>query len=330
MLVCPIAKSWTPRTVRTHTSAEHPGTAVEWDGALYEVREAEPQKDGGMRYALLPWEEGHAIRRLERYDAASEEIREGERRDRRRDVRLRRLAILFAPLLGLLPGEVQKKMDRDFGAPATAMTVVSALPLLVVGFLGVFALLVGMAGGTLALPPWMAPPAAIAVYLLIESALRLASAVAAGEPMGTLGAEVVGALLRRTAAAPAPASPTEPGDTVDGRDHDLFRVLEPVLALLSPSEQDLLVRRFGFDAVRRGRVTAAVLAAASVLNTVVSVSAFGEREGIGALLFWSLPAIYLAIEQVRRWRAFAEGRPAGSVLGALVRPFARPLLRGGL
>ena len=145
MLVCPIAKSWTARTPRTLTSAHHPGTAVDWEGLLYEVREADPQEDGGVRYALLPWEESHAIRRIERYDAVTEEIRAGERRDRSRNVRLRRLSILFAPVLGLLPGETQKKMERDFGAPALAMTIASALPLLVVGFLGVFAILVGMA-----------------------------------------------------------------------------------------------------------------------------------------------------------------------------------------
>jgi hypothetical protein len=314
--------------VRTHASAEHPGTAVEWDGALYEVREAEPQRDGGMRYALLPWEEGHAIRRLERYDAASEEIREGERRDRRHDVAKRRASILLAPLLGLLPGEVQRKMARDFGAPAIAMTVSSALPLFVAGFLGLFGMLVRMAGGQLELPPWVAPPAALSAYLLLESALRLASAIALGDPVGTLAAELVGALAARRRASPAPAPPAPASDDVaDEHDRELFHVLEPVLALLSPGEQETLVRRFGFDALRRGRATAAVLLAAAVLNTLVSASMLGAEDGFLRGLLWSLPALYLVIEQVRRWRAFARGRPAGSVLGALVRPFARPLLR---
>ena len=322
--MCPIAKSWTARVPRTLTSAEHPGTAVDWDGILYEVREAEPTADGGVRYGLLPWEDRHAVRRAERYDAVTEEIRAGERCDRSRDVARRRLSILFAPVLGLLPGETQKRMERDFGAPALAMTIASALPLLAVGFLGVFEALAGLAGAAATLPVWIAPPAPIAVYLLVESALRLASAAAALEPMGTLAAELVAAF--GTKPASAGKAPRADPDLDGARDLELFGVLEPVLALLPRSDQDVLVRRFGFDALRRGRATAAVLLALAVLNTVVSLSKFGSRESVAEGIFWSLPAAYLAVEQVRRWKAFAEGRPAGSVLGAVVRPFARPLL----
>lgn len=324
VLVCPLPKSWTARTPRTLTRVEHPGTAVEWDGLLYEVREAEPLEDGGMRYGLAPWEEGHAIRRIERYDAVTEEIREGERNDRRHDVVKRRASILLAPLLGLLPGDVQRKMARDFGAPAIGMTVSSALPLFVAGFLGLFGVLVRIAGGRLDLPPWAAPPAALSAYLVLESALRLASAIAIGEPVGTLAAEVAAAFVARKPSPPLAPPPSD--GAADEHDRELFHVLEPVLALLSPGEQEVLVRRFGFDALRRGRATAAVLLAAAVLNTAVSVSALGAGDGFLAGLFWSLPALYLAVEQVRRWRAFARGRPAGSVLGILVRPFARPLL----
>jgi hypothetical protein len=188
VLACLAPKSWTPRAPRTLTRSEHPGTAVEWAGVLYEVRDAIPDAGGGMRYVLAPWEQKHAIRRMERYDAVTEEIREGERRDRRRDYGKRRLAILLAPLAGLLPGEVQKRMERDFGAPAVLMTTASALPLFVVGFLGLVGVLVAMAGATLPLPNWLAPPAPVAIYLFGESALRLSSAIGSGEPMGTLWA----------------------------------------------------------------------------------------------------------------------------------------------
>ncbi len=196
ILVCAAPKSWAPRGERTLTTAEYPGTAVEWDGSLFEVLRADPTPGGGMRYHLGPWKEGHAIRRMERYDEVTESIREGERRDRSRDLGKRRLAILLAPLAGLLPGEIQKKMERDFGAPALGMTVVSALPLFVVGFLGLFRFMVGSAGGALAFPGWLAPSFPIAAYLFGESALRLASAIAGGEPMGTLSAALVLAVWR--------------------------------------------------------------------------------------------------------------------------------------
>jgi hypothetical protein len=331
VLVCPVPKSWTARVERTLTTAEYPGTAVEWEGRLYEVREARPEPDGSVRYRLAPWEDVHAIRRMERYDAASEEIREGERRDRRHDAAKGRLSILLAPLLGLLPGAVQKKMERDLGTPAVLMTVASAAPLLLIGMLGLVRFLMRMAGAMLAIPGWLAPPALFAAYLFVESALRLASAIGAGEPMGSL-AVVLGAAAWQALHAPPSAPAAEPGlktppaDEEHTRDRELFHMLEPVLALLAPADQELLAARFGFDALRWGRQTAAILLAAAALNTVYSLAAFAHPGGIVVETLWALPALLLAIEQVRRLRSLKGGRPAGSVLGRLVRPFAKPLL----
>src|SRR5207253_10540081 len=41
---------------------------------------------------------------------------------------------------------------------------------------------------------------------------------------------------------------------------------------------------------------------------------------------WLLVGGYLCVEQIVRRRRFGQGHPAGSVLGALVRPLARSLL----
>ena len=160
------------------------------------MRDAIPAADGSIRYRLLPWEDRHTIRRMERYDAVTEEIREIERRDRCRDRGKRRLAILFAPLAGFLPRDVQKRMERDFGAPAIGMTVSSAAPLFAIGFLGVAGILVGMAGATMPLPRWLAPPPPVAIDLFLESAARLMSAVGSGEPLGNLGVELAFVLAR--------------------------------------------------------------------------------------------------------------------------------------
>ena len=197
------SKSWTARTARTLTVAEHPGTAVEWAGRVYEVRDAIPAADGSIRYRLAPWEDRHAIRRMERYDAVTEEIREIERRDLHRDHEKRRLTILLAPFAGLLPRDVQKRMERDFGAPAVALTISSAAPLFAIGFLGIVGILIGMAGATMPLPRWLAPSPAIAIYLFLESAARLMSAVASGEPLGNLVVEL-GYALARAAWRPSP------------------------------------------------------------------------------------------------------------------------------
>jgi hypothetical protein len=170
--------------------AEYPGTAVEWDGRVYEVRDSIPAADGSIRYRLVPWDDRHAIRRVERYDAASEAAHEREQGDRRRDRGKLRLAILLAPLAGLLPRDVQKGMERDFGAPVNAMTIVSAVPLFLVGFLGIFRRLVGIAGGSVALPAFLAPSPGVAVYLFLWSAARLMSAIGSEEPLGDLMVEL--------------------------------------------------------------------------------------------------------------------------------------------
>ena len=330
-ILCPFAKSWTARSARTLTRAEHPGTAVEWEGRIFEVLDAGPTAGGPMRYRLAAWEDRHAIRRLERYDEVSEAIREGDRRDRRRDFGRRRLAIVLAPLAGLLPADIQKKMERDFGAPALKMTIASAVPLFCIGFLGLVAFLVGNAGGTMDLPGWIAPSLPIASYLFGESALRLASAIAGQEPMGSLpvalGFAVWQSVGREKEASPADGSSQTTATELDEQGlQDRFRVLEPVLAFLAVREQEVLAGRFGFDAVRWGRITATVLLAASALNTLVSLAAFGAADGFLWEILWLLPVGYLVVEQVRRLKALARGEPAGSFLGRLVRPFARPLL----
>jgi hypothetical protein len=225
---------------------------------------------------------------------------------------------------------MQKKMERDFGAPALLLTIASAVPLFLVGFLGLVAFLIGNAGGTLDTPGWITPSLPIALYLFGESALRLASAIAGQEPMGSLpvvlAVTVWRSVSRPKEPAPAPADATAPTVVDEQGLQDRFRVLEPVLSFLTVAEQEFLAGRFGFDAVRWGRITAGVLLAASIANTLFSLSAFGSGDGIFWSILWLLPVGYLAVEQVRRLAILARGEPAGSILGRVVRPFARPLL----
>lgn len=182
VLTCPVSKEWLARKGGGLTRAAHPGTAVRWHEELWEVVEAEPLAAGGMRYRLAPWEARNAIRTIERYDPESESARAGVRAFRRDAVRRRRLAILFSPLLGHLPGSVQKAMESEFGAPAAAMTVVSAAPFLVWGVLGLVSFISEMAGGG---PLFLhLPPVPVAAYFTAESALRIGSTMQ-GEPMGS-------------------------------------------------------------------------------------------------------------------------------------------------
>jgi len=327
VLLCPVAKAWTARRERTLTAAEHPGTAVSWGDAIFEVAAAEPLGGGAIRYRLVPWRDEHAIRRMEHYDAANEAARAAERGDLRGRAGARGLSIALAPIAGLLPGRVQERMEHEVGAPAVAMTVASAMPLLLLGVWGFVERAVGgrLAGGP-ELPWWLLPSIPVALYLVVESALRLASAVAMGRPMGSLPVvlawEAWGAIRGEPAARPATRLPEE-------SDADRYRMVEPFLALLTPDEQSRLEERFGFDPIRWGRITAALILL--VCGSNVFAAAVNAATGRGSLAdaAWLVAGTLLSIEQIARWRRLRDRRPAGSVLGVLVRPLARRLLRNG-
>ncbi|HEV8232589.1 MAG TPA: hypothetical protein VGQ75_09595 [Thermoanaerobaculia bacterium] len=197
VLRCAASKGWRPRSSGAAAArrAEHPGTAVAWGEEILEVVAAEPLPDGGMRYSLVPWRDEVAIRSLERYDAASESALAAERRWRADARRKRRLAILLSPLLGHLPGAVQESMEQEFGAPANAMTMASALPLLAIGIVGLFAQFARVAGGSLA--PLPEPSLPLSIYLFGESALRLTVVATQSRPAGSIPGSLLYELWRR-------------------------------------------------------------------------------------------------------------------------------------
>ncbi len=338
-LLCVFSKGWGGRIQKTLTTSEHPGTAVRWGGEVFEVLQAEALREGGVRYTLAPWEERHAIRVIEAYDEASEQARSQVRVNREAGIWKRRLSILFSPLLGHLPGWLQERMESEFGAPAVAMTVVSALPLLVLGVLGYLFHLAASFGGSL-LPgganpsdgghalPWT-PPLPISLYLLSESGLRMGAAFLQGRPLGSLlgvlGYEIWRALRGLPATTAHSFGAVAPSPERVARDR--YRMLEPLLALLSTEEQELLERRFGLDVLRWGGITAIVLFIISASNILVSVAMLSHGTADFWDFLWLLLGAYFFVEQLRRRKQLKAGRPAGSALGALVRPLARKLLR---
>lgn len=195
ILLCAASKGWRPRSAAESRRAEHPGTAVAWQGEVFEVVAAEPLPDGGARYALAPWREDLAIRSLERYDAASEVERAAERRRSAAEPGKRRIALLLSPLLGHLPGAVQESMEHELGLSATRMTVVSAVPLFLVGVLGAFGGFVRMVGGSP--EPLPEPPLPLSIYFVLESYFRLSSVATQSRPMGSIPGALLYEVWRR-------------------------------------------------------------------------------------------------------------------------------------
>jgi hypothetical protein len=355
-IICSAPKGWTPRRGRAHTSSEYPGTAVQWETELFEVVEAISHPDGTTRYRLEPWPDRHAVRSIQTYDEGNEAHRPRERARKKRSITKRRLTIILAPLLGHLPGPVQARMESEFGAPAVAMTIASALPLFALGLVSlVFSLAAAFgaglsgAGGSLegrgsAIPNLL--PVALAVYLVVESGIRMGTAFLQGHPVGSVPgalfyeiARIVGGWPVLTAPAfrglparglrgPQGPPPGSLGHTPGpGRAlQDRFRMLEPLLALLTPAEQNDLELRFGMETLRWGKITATLLLVVGGANLVASLALFAAGAGGLGDLVWLVAGAGLSIEQIARLREIARGRPAGSVLGALVRPLAGKLL----
>ncbi|MEP6769235.1 MAG: hypothetical protein ABJC61_11235 [Acidobacteriota bacterium] len=324
-LTCAVSKGWAGRGTRTATRAEHPGTAVRWHEAIYEVIDASPLATGGVRYRLGPWEERHAIRVLEAYDPPAEEARFSERARRVGSVRERRLAILFSPLIGHLPGDVQERLESEIGAPAVAMTVVSSLPLFALGSLGLLSHLLGVFGG----PPlfsWV-PPVPLAVFLAAESAVRIGSAWIAGRPMGSLAGVLFHRIVLAIRGGEKPRAGIAAARPASLPDRDLFRLLEPALSLLPRPDQRELERRYDFDALKWGRITAGLLFLVGALNVLASLAAFAGNLAQAGDIAWLIAGTALCSEQAVRYRDISGGKPRGSALGIAVRPFAARLLR---
>ncbi|HYR45437.1 MAG TPA: hypothetical protein VER78_00435 [Thermoanaerobaculia bacterium] len=342
-LICARSKGWTARRATAHSTAEYAGTAVRWGTELFEVVDAVTHADGTVRYKLLAWESRHVVRSIRQYDASSERERSGEQVFRKKSIAKRFLAILFSPLLGHLPGWVQERMESEFGAPALAMTIVSVLPLLALGFISVLLFLAaaygaglgvasGAGGETQTIPRLL--PLPLALYLFAESSIRLGAAFLQSRPIGSLPGtvlfEIWNTLRGRPYSPPQGIGLGRTSPTADRSREDRYRMLEPLLGLLSPDEQDVLADRFGFESVRWGRRSAVVLAVVAGLNALASLLQMFAGAAGAVDLVWLAVGAGLFLEQLGRWQTLSRGRPAGSLLGGLVRPMARKLLKAEL
>jgi hypothetical protein len=330
LLDCDSPKGWQGRSAATPTSAEHPGSAVRWEEAFFEVLEVRPLGGAAVRYVLAPWDERHVMRVVETYSEDAEAARSRESADVARRSDRHVYVLLVAPLAGCLPGHVQERLEHELNVPARLLSLSSALPLWVVGWVALVLLLAAGMTGDDSVP---APLLIFGVYLLAESTARLVVCVLQGRPIGTLVGTLVyeaGRRLGRTKARveggqiPREKAVWEVDSDAERDTLDRYHVLEPAAGLLPVDDQVRLAERYGFDGIRWGRASAIFLlvmfgplAAASVHG---ALSVFELSDIPKLAVFGGIVA-----EQVVRLRRLASGRLAPSVLGHLVRPFTRPL-----
>ncbi len=68
-------KGWAGRQEISPRAPLLPGTAVRWDGDLYEVLHVEARAGGGFRHVLAPWDDRYLVRTLVEYGGAGEPLR---------------------------------------------------------------------------------------------------------------------------------------------------------------------------------------------------------------------------------------------------------------
>lgn len=329
-IVCGQPKSWTPRRPATPGMALHPGTAVRWEDDLWEVVSAEGVAGGSVRYELSPWDDRHAIRVLLPYDEASEAERAADGRDLARRRGLRRLALLLAPVVGLLPGRVQERLETELGLRGTTLTLASIPAPMAVGTYALLMILVsGFGAGVGIGGPALEPLLPLLACLLPESLLRFSVAMGQGRPLGSILGLPLYPLARWTGFIEAPPSDAGPGDPGEEQRHaDRYLMLEPLLSFLPATDQLRLREERGFAPVTWGKRTAWFLIFYPGLTAPAHAFDLLTRGGGLPSLFFLVLAAGLAAEQVVRLRALSRSEPAPSVLGRLVAPFARPLLEG--
>jgi hypothetical protein len=327
-----IAKGWTPRTPKTLTSVEHPGTAVMWDELCFEVIEATPLQSGGVRYVLAAWRDEHTIRTLESYDAVSEGLRIADHERARRQQRSGIAVRLSGVVLGHLPASVQMHLENELGVRAARMTLLSCVPPLVIFGFCVVAHAEATLRRELSPIPFLLWP--ILGLLVFETGIRFYVVMSQGRPIGSAIGTLVYAIYRALSGKrdALPRTSGGRGDSVafipppdDVAVRDALMLKEPLLTLLTPAEQTRLAERFGYDYRRKAFGVAWIILVAALLGATSSYIKFANQGSFTSLLSM-LIAIAVVIEQALRLNALQRG-PAGSVFAAIVRPLARDLLR---
>jgi hypothetical protein len=309
--------------------ALHPGTAIRWEDELWEVVSAEDLPGGGLSYELARWDDQHAIRVLLPYDETSESERIADARSLERKRSGAYVVYLLSPIVGLLPGRVQERLEAELGVRATILSLAS-IP--APAAVGTFALLMTLASGfgpALQLSgPDFGPLLPLLSLLLVESFFRLVVAMAQGRPIGSVLGLPLYLLARLTGlvAPPESAGPTE-APAAERLLADRYLLIEPLLSFLPVSDQLRLEESRGFAPMTWGKRTAWFLLVYPGLTAPAQAANLLARGGgfFGVSLL--VATLFVAAEQVLRLRRLSRGEPAPSVLRRLVAPFAAPLLR---
>ncbi len=170
---------WTART--GHVT----GSAVMWLEEFFEAVRV-TRTASGERWDLRPWQENEVMRGVFRLTDSSVEAIHSDRSQGRKQVAFRWLTAPILPIVGLAPGKMQTRWQREWGFPAVTATLVSAVIELAAAAAGVIHLIAqGMAGVSF-LPPGLSWLGLLSPVLFVESVVRLKHLSAHQQPIGSV------------------------------------------------------------------------------------------------------------------------------------------------
>ncbi len=200
---CGYSKPWSVRIPGTQIRAPHPGSAVHFEGRLYEVERGGLGEDGRYFYDLAPWDDAFTVRQV--FELSPETAKRELAEHRLQPQRERRAGVLglLRPLTGLLAAADQRRLELEYSIPAAGSTAISALCLLSASTILIVVSLVSFGGRSLPGLAWAESYLPLWVFLFIESVLRAISGWKAGEPMGELFVVLPIGLVRSLARSPS-------------------------------------------------------------------------------------------------------------------------------
>jgi hypothetical protein len=173
---------WQARVPGDRIHVPHPGSAIQYQGQLYELMEIAPGAGAAhtWRYALRRWDDACVVRRLFHYTAETERAMAHKLEEHRRRYRRHTWLIYLFPLTCWLPSPWLQRWEREWGLPMRTLCFVSTFLYFVPS--GLFALYFMYFSG----PQSRLIPAGICFYVGLEQAIRYLWMVFGTEAQGSL------------------------------------------------------------------------------------------------------------------------------------------------
>ena len=190
---------WRARQTSNGPEPTFPGTAVLFEDQYYELLAVSPLGER-FAYDLGPWDDRFPFRGLVSYSPEDVARAANERDATARSRRARTALFWTAPLIGLLPGEDQRAIEREHGLSAAFTTGCSAITvaipsavLFVLSSASVVGRLMGMDTHGEGFQEWQP----VWGYLMIESVARLGLTLGGMHGVGSIAVVAPVWLLRR-------------------------------------------------------------------------------------------------------------------------------------